>query len=287
MEDMEKQKITTPLRYPGGKSKSLHKIIPHIRTPYDEFREPFVGGGSVFLTAIQEINPKARYKINDLNYDLFCFWKELKENGENLIEAIQTIRDQYCDGKKLFESLSKKESNTEFERALRFFVLNRTSFSGTTDCGGYSEESYRKRFTQSSIDRLKPFPNILKNVEINHGDYEALLSNGGTNVFIFLDPPYFKPVKSKLYGKNGSLHTSFNHERFAEKIKKCSHNWLITYDDCIEIRTLFSFAKIYRWKAQYGMNNISKDRPKSGKELIITNYSLKRRTPIKLENRKI
>ena len=281
MANRTKTEVTTPLRYPGGKSKSLHKIIPNISLPYDELREPFVGGGSIFLKAMQKINPNASYRINDLNYDLFCFWEELKINGDLLIEAIQQIKDLCKNGKKLFLYLNEENSNrTDLERASRFFVLNRTTFSGTTDSGGYSDEAFRKRFTQSSIDRLKPLSSLLKNVKIEHGDYKNLLTNEGSNVFIFLDPPYFKTAKSKLYGKNGDLHLCFDHERFADNVEKCSHKWLITYDDCREIRELFSFAKISRWKAQYGMNNVSKDRPKSGKELFITNYSLKRRNQI-------
>lgn len=281
MENCAKTEVTTPLRYPGGKSKSLHKIIPNISLPYDELREPFVGGGSIFLKAIQKINPNASYRINDLNYDLFCFWKELKINGDLLIEAIQEMKDLCKDGKKLFLYLNEENSNkTDLERASRFFVLNRTTFSGTNDSGGYSDEAFRKRFTQSSIDRLKPLPSLLKNVKIEHGDYKNLLTNEGSNVFIFLDPPYLKPAKSKLYGRNGDLHLCFDHEGFADNVEKCSHKWLITYDDCREIRELFSFAKIYRWKAQYGMNNVSKNRPKSGKELFITNYNLKRRKQI-------
>jgi DNA adenine methylase len=49
-------------------------------------------------------------------------------------------------------------------------------------------------------------------------------------------------------------------------MKKCKHLWLITYDDCQEVRRLFSFAYIYSWELQYGMTT------KKGKELFITNY---------------
>ncbi|MBX0310482.1 MAG: DNA adenine methylase, partial [Sulfurihydrogenibium sp.] len=96
----------------------------------------------------------------------------------------------------------------------------------------------------------------------------------GEDVFIFLDPPYYSTIKSKLYGKNGDLHLNFDHERFASNMKKCQHLWLITYDDCIEIRELFSFAYIYPWELQYGMNNYRQGNAKKGKELFIANYRL-------------
>ena len=278
-----KREISSPLRYPGGKAKSLRKIIPNIYPFYDEFREPFVGGGSVFLAAIQRINPKALYKINDLNYDVYCFWKELKENGDSLVEGVQKLKDKYNDGDKLYQALtSQKKEQSDLERAVRFFVLNRITFSGTTDSGGFSEQAFRKRFTLSSIQRLKPLPKLLRNVIVEFGDYEKQLDKSDKDVFIFLDPPYFSSAKSRLYGKNGDLHISFDHKRFANNMRKSPHKWLITYDDSQEIRELFSFANIYEWKVQYGMNNVSKKKAEKGRELFIANYRLKSKSQMRI-----
>jgi len=272
------REIPSPLRYPGGKSKSLDKIVARIYPNYREFREPLVGGGSVFLAAMQRINSSAIYKIGDLNYEIFCFWKELKENSAKLIEEICLLKDGYGNGKELFEFLTLgNKIRTDLERAARFFVLNRITFSGTTESGGYSEEAFKKRFTHSSIQRLELLPKLLEKVEVRFGDYENLLLESGSQVFIFLDPPYYKPAKSKLYGKNGDLHTTFDHVRFAQNLKRCSHKWLITYDDCQEVRDLFSFANICEWEAQYGMNNTSiEGKAKKGNELFITNYQLRK-----------
>ena len=78
--------IKTPLRYPGGKSKALKKILPLV-PKFKEFREPFLGGGSVFI-ALKQIYPECKYWINDLNNDLHHFWKSLKNEPEKLIEKI-------------------------------------------------------------------------------------------------------------------------------------------------------------------------------------------------------
>ncbi len=279
-----KNETSTPLRYPGGKSKSLNKILPNIYRPYEEFREPFVGGGSVFLVAMQRLNSKAKYIINDLNHDLYCFWKQLQTNNSELILAIQHIRNEYTDGEKLFEHYKVNQGKTDLEKAIRFFVMNRITFSGTTDSGGLSKESFHKRFTQSSIDRLKHIPKLLEKIEIRYGDYEPLLFEPGNKVFIFLNPPYFSATKSRLYGKNGNLHAIFDHERFADNMKKCPHKWLITYDDSKEIRDLFAAPKIfvYEWKAQYGMTNAGGGKAEKGKELFITNYKLKARDQTKI-----
>ncbi len=89
---------------------------------------------------------------------------------------------------------------------------------------------------------------------------------------MFLDPPYFSTTKSKLYGKKGDLHINFDHARFAKVMKNVKHKWLITYDDCPEVRDLFSFAHIKTFELQYGMNNYKQKTAGKGKEIIITNY---------------
>lgn len=271
----------SPLRYPGGKSRALKKILPFIPTNIAEYREPFVGGGSVFF-AIQEIFQDAikSYWINDLNYDLYCFWKQVRDDATPLIEALRNIHTSTTDGRTLFGNLAKskdllcqdQDMLSEFDRAVRFFVLNRITFSGVVDSGGYSQAAYEKRFTPSSIDRVKMISPYLSGVKITNEDYTDALFHNGSGVFIFLDPPYWRATESKLYGTRGALHTSFDHELFAENMKKCPHKWLITYDDSSVIRDLFDFADIHEWTLQYGMNNYRKDRAAKGNELFIKNY---------------
>jgi len=108
----------------------------------------------------------------------------------------------------------------------------------------------------------------VKDFRITHGDYERLLFEDGEGVFIFLDPPYYSTTKSRLYGKRGQLHISFDHQRFVKNMRRCDHLWLITYDDCEEVRRLFSFAYMYSWELQYGMS------ARRGRELFVSNYPL-------------
>lgn len=266
--------VKSPLRYPGGKSKALRQILPHVPTQIKEYREPFIGGGSVFLAVKQILGQHInKYWINDLNFDLYCFWKYAQEEIERLTDAVTAIKQHQTDGRELFANLAKEGLELdEFQRAVRFFVLNRITFSGTVESGGYSQQAFEKRFTDSSIDRLKTLGTMLANTTITNGDYQQLIEQPGENVFIFLDPPYLSATKSKLYGKKGDLHTSFGHQRFAEVMENCSHKWLITYDDSEEIRKLFSFAQIIEWDLQYGMNNYKQDKASKGKELMIKNY---------------
>ncbi len=266
--------VKSPLRYPGGKSKAvnfLSKFVPNFK----EFREPMCGGASMTLYFAQ-IKPDANYIMGDINYDLYCFWKTLKEMPEKLIKEIRLIKSSFLDGRRLFEELMgrRERLNSCFERAVDFYVLNRITFSGTVDCGGYSESAFRKRFTESSIERLFEVSRVLKKVEVVWSDYEELLTAKGEDVFVFLDPPYFSAQSSKLYGKRGILHVSFNHERLAELVKECEHKVMITYDNSPYIRRLYANFYLLEWRLKYGMTNYGKDYLREGDELLITNYPL-------------
>jgi len=138
--------IKSILRYPGGKSRVAQKIISLIPPNIKEFREPMVGGGSVALV-LKQIHPHIKVWINDLSYDLVCFWKTLRDYPDELIKELKRIKSVCKDGRRLFEEFSSQEGGSEFERAVRFFVLNRISFSGTTYSGGFSQEAFGRRFT--------------------------------------------------------------------------------------------------------------------------------------------
>jgi DNA adenine methylase len=259
----------TPLRYPGGKSKALSQICQMFPKDFSEYREPFVGGGSVFLS-LKQCYPSLKCKINDLNYDVFSFWKILQQDSHKFIDAIYEIKKSNQNGKTLYQKLERSKGSGIFSRSLRFYILNRISYSGTGDSGGFSSESFEKRFTSSRIEHLKFIPPLLKDVEITNYSYEKLLSGKNDGVFIFLDPPYWSPRKSPLYGKNGDMNKFFDHKRFAKKMKKCPHKWLITCDDSPVIRDLFSFASIIPWQLKY--NGMNKKSAIMGKELFIMNY---------------
>ena len=263
--------IKSPLRYPGGKSRAI-KIIASLIPDYDEFREPFLGGGSVFIYAKQRF-PQKKYWINDLYLELFKFWEMTQKDVDSLIDKIYEWKNKFQVGKDLHKFLNANMNNfNDLERAAAFFIFNRITFSGTSLSGGFSEGAFTGRFTESSIKRLNDFAEVINGTKITNLDYEDLIKKDGENVFIFLDPPYYSATKSALYGKNGNLHKSFDHEKFAKNMQKCNHKWLITYDDSEYIRELFSFANIIPWNLTYGMRNVATDSDQIGNELFISNY---------------
>jgi len=262
------KRLKSPLRYPGGKSRLSERLVSLFPNDFLEYREPFVGGGSVFFEAKQR-HPNVKFRINDLFQDLYVFWKMLRDYPESVIENVRRLKSSYSDGRRLYDFLTAPHYPSEIERASEFFAVNRITFSGTTLSGGYSDESFHKRFTDSSIERLWKSSEILTDdVGITGNDFSHLTDLPGENVFLFLDPPYCIGKKSKLYGKDGNLHREFDHMRLFESLRNSPHRWLMTYNDCGFIRELYSDFHIKPIEFAYGMQQ-----GKTGKEVVISNYA--------------
>ena len=148
------------------------------------------------------------------------------------------------------------------QQSIQYFVINRCSFSGSTLSGGFSEEASSKRFTPSSIHKIELLD--FTNIDIYNNDFYDFINNFTNNkAFMFVDPPYYLEKKSKLYGNNGDMHEDFNHEKLYKCLCK-RKNWIMTYNDCKYIRTLYQDFEIIETNWSYGMN-----KSKSSSEIII------------------
>lgn len=271
--------IKSPLRYPGGKSRGigfLQQFVPE----YKDCREVFFGGGSFSFHQVQ-VFPERRFLASDLNFELYCFWQELKTNAEELIAEIQVVYNRSKkenDGRSLFQEILSRRMNqlTKRQRAIDFFILNRITFSGVVDSGGYSQGSFDGRFTQSAIDRLKNASKVIQKIDFYCDDFLKLIQEKGDEVLLFLDPPYYSATKSKLYGKNGLLHIQFNHQKLFDSLQNSPHLWLMTYDNSEFIQELYKDFYQIPWSLQYGMTNSTSAK---GNELLIANYDIKKMIP--------
>lgn len=270
--------LKSPLRYPGGKSRAIKFLKEYFPQNFKEYREPFFGGGSIgiYLTQIHFRQKELQFFASDLNYDVYCFWQMLKTRNKELIDEIQHIKNKFKNGKELYTALVERRNAklSDFQRAVDFFILNRITFSGVVDCGGYSQKAFESRFTQSSIERLEKIYISIQNFHFSASDYTELLEKDGNDVFIFLDPPYYSATKSRLYGKKGDLHTNFNHQKLCENLKNTKHKFLLTYDDSEFIKKLYKDFYIQEWNLQYGMNNFKQKKADIGKEILISNFQL-------------
>lgn len=273
--------MTSPLRYPGGKGRAVKHITPIFPDDMTELISPFFGGGSIELALIKQ-RPNLTVKGNDKFDLLINFWKTVKENQQELTTNLHRSHTQ-LQNKEKFNHMRKMLRKTlhvdgddadtplsDTDKAMYFFAINRSSFSGATFSGGFSQESATNRFTKSSIDRISKLD--LSRVTFSSLDAVDFL-NGTTfspTTYIYADPPYMLK-NNNLYGMNGDLHDSFDHQAFAEKLKTLD-NWVLSYNDTPEVRAMYEGYTIVNKEWKYGMNA-----SKNSSEIVILSPSLSRR----------
>ena len=255
----------SPLRDPGGKTRAckiLNKMITeHFDiTQFDTLCSPFFGGGSFEFYFQNNYNHKLI--VNDKFTPLYNFWKQIKTNKMILYNELTKIpsvsKEQFTNYKNTIMDLN----DNMLQQSIQYFIINRCSFSGATLSGGFSEEASLKRYTLSSINKIKLLD--FTNIDIYNFDFEYFINNfTNEKTLIYLDPPYYLEKQSKLYGKNGDMHEKFNHNLLYELIKT-KRNWMITYNNCEYIKNLYKDYLIIDVNWSYGMNT-----SKNSSEIII------------------
>lgn len=255
----------SPLRYPGGKTRACKKLDEVINKyfeidDFDTIISPFFGGGS--FEFYMQNNYGLEIICNDKFHPLYIFWDTCKNNNTKLCKLLYKSLGKITKEKFLTFRDKIMDESDDLKKAYMYFVINRCSFSGATLSGGFSLESSKKRFTETSVDRVKKLD--LSKLTIYNLDFKDFLKKN-KNGLIFLDPPYYLEKKSKLYGKNGDMHENFDHERLYKIISK-KKNWIMTYNNCDYIKKLYEKFTILETSWSYGMN-----KTKKSSEIIILN----------------
>lgn len=260
----------SPLRYPGGKTRAcdhLYKIAREqfpdifdvsVQNPCKRIISPFFGGGSFeFFLQNQTGIP---LWINDGFGPLAQFWKVCKESSTELCVELykyigQITKDVFMEFRRTIMTIE----NDAMRQSVMYFIINRCSFSGATLSGGFSTDASTKRFTTSSIERIRKMDlsQVYMPMNGNGCHFTVFLQTiqwDDSTDFVFLDPPYYLPVKkTNLYGKGGNMHEHFNHDDLFACI--CTkRRWILTYNDCPYIRELYKDFMIIDTQWSYGMN---------------------------------
>lgn len=287
-----REKNVSPLRYPGGKTRAIKIIAEQITRRFGlpcrdaHLISPFFGGGSVELA--MTCAPYSMHVLaNDLFAPLINFWRVLRQDSDKLREACARLRpmsresfaaardrlEQHMDASCALSDVSQ----TLITHAADYFAINRSSFSGATYCGGFSQEASRSRFNGSSIARLGAVR--LENVTFSCEDGIAFIRRllnaadksdadaadksktehaviDRARDLMYLDPPYY--VANYIYGRNGDLHRNFDHVKLRDTLRDIAWSrWILSYNDCPYIRELYGDARAFEittavWS--YGMN---------------------------------
>ena len=294
--------IKTPLRYPGGKSRAVTKMDPYFPDlrNYNEFREPFLGGGSVAIHITKKY-PKLTIWVNDLYEPLVNFWSELRDHPDDLYSLLLDIKKKHPDpdpeevkqekvkkvenedyksalvypAKELFYKsieIANGNESSRLEKSAAFYVANKCSFSGLTSSASFSQQASISNFSVRGIEKLPEYGKLIENWRITNYSYDYLM-DGNRNVFMYLDPPY--DIKDNLYGNKGSMHKGFDHDKFAADCDNNDMDQLISYNSDQLVKDRFKNWNAAEFDLTYTMRSVGeymRDQ-KQRKELLLFNYN--------------
>ena len=274
--------LKTPLRYPGGKSRACTKMDPYFPDlrEYVEFREPFLGGGSVALHVTKKY-PHLKITVNDLYEPLVNLWVTLQTFGNELTDKLRDYKSTHPEpvsAKELFlnsKEVINKSGVESIERAAAFYIVNKCSFSGLTESSSFSQQASISNFSMRGIEKLPEYSDLISSWHINGYSYEYLMENNmHDGIFMYLDPPY--DIKDNLYGKKGSMHSGFDHDKFAADCDKYDIPMLISYNSDQLVKDRFKNWNAAEFALTYTMRSVGeymRDQ-KERKELLLFNYGI-------------
>ena len=259
----------SPLRYPGGKYNyfSLFRKIIEKDRGINTFVEPFCGGAGLGLALLYN-NLINKLIINDSDPFIHALWFEILNNPRNLKDYISNIKvdvQEFKRRKELYSCDTNSNQLSNLEKALTCLFINRTTRSGiyyAGPIGGKKQKDwkiYARWKPKQLIEKIDLINQMKDKIELHNIDYHSFISGiiNSTNKKIienylfFLDPPYYKK------GKNLYFHyfEEEQHKRLSDLLKKMSgsHNWIVTYDSCTEVKELYQFAKRNEGRVSYSV----------------------------------
>jgi site-specific DNA-adenine methylase len=272
--------LKTPLRYPGGKSRACVKMDPYFPDlrNYDEFREPFLGGGSVAIHITKKY-PYLNIWVNDLYEPLINFWQQLQIFGvelKNKLVDIKTTHNSPEKARELFVSCKQVINDQlvpSLDRAVAFYVVNKCSFSGLTESSSFSPQASQNNFSLRGIEKLPEYSKLISKWRITNYSYDYLM-DGNMGAFMYLDPPY--DIKDNLYGRKGSMHKGFDHDKFAADCDSNNMDMLVSYNSDQLVKDRFKNWNAAEFDLTYTMRSVGeymRDQ-KQRKELLLFNYGI-------------
>jgi len=240
----------SPLRYPGGKGKLapfMKLLIQKTGHEGGVYIEPFAGGAGIALDCLLN-GLVTEIVINDLDKGIYSFWKAILNDTDRFIEDIFTMPlniEEWKRQRQIYLTNNKKYS---YELGFATFYLNRTNRSGIIKGGviGGKEQSGKwtldVRFNRDVLaERVQMVAAHKQKIHVYNKDINSFLlhyvKQYDGKAIVYFDPPY--------YEKGRELYLNFfkheDHVRIRSEIERLENlDWIITYDDCSEIRSLYS-----------------------------------------------
>ena len=211
------------VKWVGGKTQLLEEVKKSLPKNLKSqagvtFVEPFVGGGAVMFWILQEYPNIERAIINDINAELICTYRVVKQDVLSLVEELERIQSEYIpldsNSRKEYYIAKRKTFNSrnisDIETAALFIFLNRTCFNGLYRVNSKGEFNVpHGKYANPRIcdrDNLLAASKVLQKVEILCGDFTQTEQYAGPGTIFYFDPPY-KPITETSsftsYAKDG------------------------------------------------------------------------------------
>lgn len=207
---MSNSNITPFVKWAGGKRQLLSQIKERMPENYNDYYEPFVGGGAVTF----ELLP-ANALINDINKALINAYKQICNAPEAFLKAVNKLDEEmWEDGKEYYYSLREHyndklmKSEYDVELAALFVFINKHCFNGLYRVNGKGlfnvpyNNSRRTSVDEGSIMEISKY---LQGITITDGDFEEACKGAKKGDFVFIDSPYapLNPTSFEAYTKEG------------------------------------------------------------------------------------
>ena len=293
----EVSNIKSPVSWVGNKAPILPVIYSLFPLEYGRFVEVFGGSGSVLLG-----KPPDPFEVyNDFDRNLVNLFHCMKErtmatirelgfcnlNSRSDFQAIkrffqnERFDDRYLDeemqlteilfpppaAEKLQAIRQRITKDYDVRRAAMYLKLLRYSYSS-----GKKSFASQPRDLRRLFGLIQQLENRLANVVIENQDFETLIHHyDRPDTFFYLDPPYFST--EDMYAVE---FTWEDHVRLWDTVAAMQGRFLLSYNDCPEIRQLyegfplFDFTRVHSMAQRY-------EAGKEFKELLIGNYDLSER----------
>ncbi len=270
MSDSGYQKLSSPFKWVGGKSR-LRKPIINLLSDHTCYVEPFAGAAWVLFG-----KPPSNVEVlNDIDQELVTFFRVVRERPEDLIASF----DLELVSRAEFERLANTTplQLDEVQRAHRFYYLimagwggelNYPRFATSITDGGHGNRLIGALKTLR--ERIQPIHDRLRTVIIENFDWRVCIDRyDRPGTIMYLDPPY--PGNGCNYAHN--MRDWNEHVELADRLRKAKCKWILSSYDLPEIRDVFEEYFITSVQSSSGMRIRKNDNSRVlNKEILITNY---------------
>ena len=266
------------VKWAGGKKQLLSQLLAFTPLKFQNYFEPFIGGGALFFKLHYLGRIKKSY-LNDLNENLVTAYKTIKEKPQELIKELSS--GKYKNEKETFYKIREEESKDQIKATARFIFLNKTAFNGL-----YRENSNGKfnvpfgKYTNPKIldkENILAVSKALQTDETTCLDFEKAVAQAKKGDFVYFDPPY-QPISKT------SSFTGYTKQDFVEKDQQRLFNCFKTLDKkgCLVMLSNSYSPLVKDLYAEFNQKIVMASRAISCKgegrgkikELIVTNYAI-------------